>query len=421
VTTARIVSLAANWYDASGAFISQGAFSQSLGNDGTSYAVGYANVGLSPALAAFACLCVKWSIGAAAEIHYVDDVVFYESGSSTNVAYPPALTTHYTAVSDLSDSTSTFSDLSYVISQTDNQIDTWAHTDPSPAIPSGQAVKGVVAYTMARTDTPSAKSLAMVCRSSSTDAASSDTALPQTYGEVHGVFERPPSAAPAYRTSASTTGLVSGPYTASVTIPAGVVAGDLMLLFVSQANSVAATTPTGWTHVRSDTGAGTNPCTTRIFQRVATAADTGGAVVVSTDFASTARYAISLVAYSGTSALGVITGVGVSTVDGTTATAPTITSPVDNCRIIECLAFSAAASGTETVTGPATVRLNPAGASNYVGNSVSDQSQATAGATGTQTATATSGSWVAHTLAVAGVDWTITTLAAAEFGVKVRP
>lgn len=208
------------------------------------------------------------------------------------------------------------------------------------------------------------------------------------------------SAPVAFRAATSASGQATSN---TVTIPSAVAVDDVMLLAVSYLVGVVVTTPTGWTLVRTDTGSGTFSAAVKLYRKTAVAGDTGGSTVVTVTFDQSARHSISFAAYSGVDTAAPINAQGASgsSVDGTTATAPTVTTTVNGCRIVEVFGFTANSGVTETVTGPATVRANPAAASNYVGQAVSDQNQTTAGATGTQTATAASGAWVAQTIALA--------------------
>jgi myo-inositol-hexaphosphate 3-phosphohydrolase len=83
----------------------------------------------------------------------------------------------------------------------------------------------------------------------------------------------------------------------SVKVPSGTQSGDALLLFASQANTVAITGPgAGWTQIGRTTD--TNHVTT-IWQRVATASDAGKAVKVGTGTTNT-KLGLTIAAYEGT-------------------------------------------------------------------------------------------------------------------------
>ena len=81
-----------------------------------------------------------------------------------------------------------------------------------------------------------------------------------------------------------------------VVVPAGVRAGDGLLLFVASNTDAAQTPPTGWQQLTSVTNTGT---LTSAWRRVATAADAGSTVTVATSRAS--KVSLTLAAYRGTS------------------------------------------------------------------------------------------------------------------------
>lgn len=192
-STIRAVNVGIEWYDAGGATISRTLNSPAL-NDPTSYTLFQPTTAYtSPVNAAFAALLVQWVTPS--EIHYLDDAFVMETplvAATTTEA--GTLPTHYTATTDYSvAATASSQDESYVVSSTNDQIDTWAHTNPIS--PSGLSIKGVIQYAEARADTASAKSLAFVARLASTDATSGDTALAQTYSTLYKAWETDPSAA----------------------------------------------------------------------------------------------------------------------------------------------------------------------------------------------------------------------------------
>lgn len=210
----------------------------------------------------------------------------------------------------------------------------------------------------------------------------------------------------AFRASATATAIVA--QTTTLTIPAGVQAGDVMLVCVAQyyaaGRSVSLSGGGGaWVTVRADQSAGgTNPVQTTVFRRNATAGDAGSTLTI-TSSVSGDRMSVILVAYSGRDGTLNAQGVSVSGADGTTITAPSVTTTVSGCDIVEFFGGFAAAAVTNTITGPAVQEAQASGAGNYTGLTASDQvNQASAGATGAQTATTGSNTtWVGTTIALA--------------------
>ncbi|HET6561886.1 MAG TPA: PKD domain-containing protein [Marmoricola sp.] len=121
------------------------------------------------------------------------------------------------------------------------------------------------------------------------------------------VVEAPPaSQSIAFRAGANRTGNVSRP---SVTIPSSVVAGDTMVLYLSINRSTAVTNPAGWTVVGSRNG-DRDQLQTRVWTKVATEADAGS--VIRTPLGATAKYALSVAAYSGVDPSAPVAGVASS-------------------------------------------------------------------------------------------------------------
>lgn len=411
--TNRQIKFAMEWYDASGATISRSTFGGTSTPSTSTFTLIGSSTHTAPAYAAYAALCLQVTAAGAGEIHYADDLHVTEA-SSPYTGSPIWSDARDLTVNPDRDLT----DVSYVRSLVDDQVDTWSHTDVPSTIPSNQAIKGVVQYVTARSDTASAKSLAMVA------------------GEMAG------GTVPAYR--AGTSGS-DGSGVRALTIPATVAEGDVMLLAISGIGTPV--TPSGWALVRADVGTGTDGRRQSIYSRIANATDASGLVTCAVDPVAGGVVAI-LHAYSGATLTGLASGATGSSGDGATLTAPSIVTPGDDCRVVEF--YSITGTNTTDITGPATVRNSPAAVGWSDGTS-SDQEQAVAGATGTKVATASvAGSWVATILALAppstlvasddlalpqsygilqkawelsptDAAWTVSALNSAEFGVKLRP
>jgi hypothetical protein len=110
----------------------------------------------------------------------------------------------------------------------------------------------------------------------------------------------------------------------SLDVPAGVQAGDGLVLVLSTNSTVTGAAPTGWT--QEGVVVSGNAPTTQVYQRVATAADAGGQVVVA--LSGQAKVTLQLLAYSGTAATGPIASVTTAADGaGTAHTTPTATAP----------------------------------------------------------------------------------------------
>jgi phage minor structural protein len=197
---------------------------------------------------------------------------------------------------------------------------------------------------------------------------------------------------PVYRDSAVAVG--TAVTSQNITVPATVVDGDLLLLAVSTPSAINHTTPAGWTIVSSDVGTGTNGVRQTVYKRTASG---DASAVVACALSAASNVQVAVLAYLGANVVNV-QGAGISSANGTTSTAPSVTTTVQWAL---CLDFYAtvAASGSATITPPATVRVTHTNVA--LGQAVSEQLQAYPGATGTHAATQTSGSWVAQTIAIA--------------------
>lgn len=196
-------------------------------------------------------------------------------------------------------------------------------------------------------------------------------------------------------------------FTAS--FPASLAAGDTMVLAVAVWHTAATVnTPSGWTASPDNGTAGTGTYTTKVyvFTKVATSADVSAGSVAVTFAGSADYYAWGIARVSGADTGGPVhvhaAGPG-SSGNGTTATAPSVTTAIDGCLILQCwFASYTAAAGSAAITPPATSATAHASGGGWCAMAISYQTQATHGATGTSSATlAKTGSWVAATIALA--------------------
>jgi PKD domain/Phosphoesterase family len=119
-------------------------------------------------------------------------------------------------------------------------------------------------------------------------------------------------------------GVTENASSGSVMVPAGVVAGDALVLVATGVTTSALTAPAGWTLV----GTEPNPVmTTQVWSKVATGSDAGSTVTVG--FPAAVRGSVQLSAYSGTSLTAPVVGFAgaVTHTTSSTATTPTVTVP----------------------------------------------------------------------------------------------
>jgi PKD repeat protein len=135
-----------------------------------------------------------------------------------------------------------------------------------------------------------------------TDAAADQNQAQQTVT----IASAPPI---AFVAGAATTGNATSE---SVKVPAGIAAGNGLILIATGAGSGALTGPAGWTKVDTASASAIN---SNVWQRVATAADVGTTVTVK--FPAVEKGTVQLLAYSGTNAANPVVAFGKSAAAGT--------------------------------------------------------------------------------------------------------
>jgi len=173
--------------------------------------------------------------------------------------------------------------------------------------------------------------------------------------------------------------------TVSLVVPSSAAVGDLLLAQVSVAGLTACTNitaPTGWTSVVCGLSSGN--IVQVVYSKTATSADLSA--TESWTLSSSHRFAGTMLAYR--NALGVdISGAQANGSSGT-ATAPTVTTTVANDVVVAY--FASAYAETISPSSSLNVEAGPAlstGTTTGIGVVAADFVQASAGATGTQTAT----------------------------------
>ncbi|TWD83282.1 PKD repeat protein [Kribbella amoyensis] len=143
-----------------------------------------------------------------------------------------------------------------------------------------------------------------------------------------------------------------------VQVPAGVTAGDALLLFFADNDPAPAITgPAGWTLV--DTVASSNQAG-RLWRKTATATDAGTTVQVTTSALTKAD--ASLLAYRGTAANPIANSATASeTVTQAAHTTPTLTTSTVGGRLVSYWAEKSSATTTMTAPAGTTVRANSTG------------------------------------------------------------
>jgi PKD repeat protein len=110
-----------------------------------------------------------------------------------------------------------------------------------------------------------------------------------------------------------------------VDVPAGVAAGDGLLLVVTTGSDVTVSPPAGWTQVGTVAASGSNNGGTTVWRRVAAAGDAGQAVTVT--LSAIAKTGVTLLAYHGTSTANPVAQIATAaeTVSRTGHTTPGVT------------------------------------------------------------------------------------------------
>lgn len=189
----------------------------------------------------------------------------------------------------------------------------------------------------------------------------------------------------------------------AVDYPAGLVANDLLLLFV-QSNNEAVTTPTGWTEIGTQTGQGAalTAGSTRlaVYYKVAAGTETGTFTVTDTGdhtFGITSAYR------------GVNVSAPINAVASTAAAAsaslswPSVTTTRNDCLLVFARGGADDAAAADRITawanatlGAPTERYDSCAALSFGGSiGWAERGRSTAGASGTTTAT-NAASWAAE-------------------------
>jgi hypothetical protein len=213
---------------------------------------------------------------------------------------------------------------------------------------------------------------------------------------ANGTTSAPPAAL-TYRASSSNTGSTGAGGTLSVNKPTGVVDGDEMRLACSSASIVAFTPPNGWDFVETISETGTPNNKLSVYKR--TASGEGASYVFTTPAFATISLGI-VAFYSSTGRSIVAAGTAttnVTTTPGTSQVAPSMVTTIDNATLM-CF-YTVSNSVTGTPHSGMDERVETSGASSLY---IMTQNVASAGATGTRTATSAAGlTSAAITLAIA--------------------
>lgn len=172
--------------------------------------------------------------------------------------------------------------------------------------------------------------------------------------------------------------------TLTVNVPANVRAGDVMLAVVNVRGNLTVTANAAWTLIRNDLSTGSN-MRQLLYYRVVT-----GAEPASYSWTYTSARAVgAIVAYRGVdTTTPVVTSVGQANTSSGTIVAPTVNTTVANTMLVSF--FGTRYDTTFTVPGTMEDRIDDGsgGTNNGVSVAVADEFRATAGLTGTRSATA---------------------------------
>jgi hypothetical protein len=210
------------------------------------------------------------------------------------------------------------------------------------------------------------------------------------------------ASAKTYFRSAATAQTGSGASSLVISVPSGVVAGDVMIAAVDAEGSTAITPPGGWSSTGLFAGT-TNYGYSGVYFRVAGSSEPSS---YSWSLGTSRKAVGKITAYTGVenSAPIEVTATTAGGLTGTSDSAPSITTTVANTTVL--MEFAALNSlGSFTITPPTGTNTRASaftsGAGSVVGAEVQDFVQATAGATGTKTfKPSASISWGAITIAL---------------------
>lgn len=212
--------------------------------------------------------------------------------------------------------------------------------------------------------------------------------------------------------------------TATIVIPPTVQVGDLMVAQVTVAGSgTTISTPSGWTAQHTDAGAGTNSVNQAVFTKVAASGDipaTGAVTGVTLSFTlgTSNLWTINFVAYWNVATVTPvnIVGAAVSSINGTTLTAASVTTTAPYCLVVQCFGGNSTGLASTMTPGSGTIEAKTAAATN-ISAAIGEVMQVASGASATPTATASvTGSWVVTTLAIAPIMNLVPTTATATTG-----
>src|SRR6185437_5383925 len=124
---------------------------------------------------------------------------------------------------------------------------------PTVSVAAGEAAAAGAANpptSVASAPRPGAASATSVANTAAATVATSTDEAPGTAAAYDVVFPVTPSYPVVASTSSGTTGV--GATQVTTTLPSGVAAGDLLVLFVARLNALATTDPSGWTRLSTD-------------------------------------------------------------------------------------------------------------------------------------------------------------------------
>jgi hypothetical protein len=217
--------------------------------------------------------------------------------------------------------------------------------------------------------------------------------------------------APVYRTA---TGGSTGSNSLTISTPAGIQAGDLLIAVIANRDSWPLPTPAGWNLIRRDSNG--TVIQAALFYRVATASEPAGVTFTLTG-ASNSQMAGGIMAYSGVNATSPIGSSGVANGSGTTASTPSQTTTGSNRLALHLLT-----KRQEALPAPAgTTSRGSIGGSgaNSVGLTAADEVVAAPGSTPSRSATSTTAfasEWLGQAVVIrpvagtpsASASWTAT-------------
>jgi hypothetical protein len=191
----------------------------------------------------------------------------------------------------------------------------------------------------------------------------------------------PADAATYFRAETSNQTGSGGATSVSINVPAGTVAGDVMLAVITSASGTAPATPSGWTKVTTASSANFGTGTLTVFTHVAGSSEPAS---YSWSLGGTFEASGAIGAYVGVDNVTSVQAASVAIGNSKTMTAPSVTTTAGNAYVVAAVGYNATVSVTVSDPSGTTRRAAPVSPGAFIGTVADDFIQSPAGATGAQ-------------------------------------